>query len=226
MAGFGSKRPAGNARPAAMKTAQSVLISNTGYIFGTKELKDILAGHEIQLQQKMDEAVDMESFLIELVDTMEVILSSKTLGVGQERPTSYWSHITEQLDRLGWSKVTHLSEDLSQVQIELCDASRRRHILTVSFPPGYPATPLILEPLDIPECESERLSQKLNSEVAASREGSRLDIVVQQAEKQLEVFKDFWDVMQDIDEKTWVIDPEKPTRADRMRRCALGNNRL
>lgn len=41
-------------------------------------------------------------------------------------------------------------------------------------------------------------------------------------EQQLDIFKDFWDVMQDIDEKTWVIDPEKPTRADRMRRCALG----
>ncbi|KAF9435420.1 hypothetical protein BGZ76_006325 [Entomortierella beljakovae] len=98
------------------------------------------------------------------------------------------------------------------------DASQRKHILTVRFPPGYPAASLILDPLEVPEYDSERLSQAFDFEVTNSKEGLRLDSVVQKAEKQLELLSDFWDVMQDIDEKSWVIDPEKPTRADRTRR--------
>ncbi|KAF5918009.1 hypothetical protein HPG69_019815 [Diceros bicornis minor] len=40
----------------------------------------------------------------------------------------------------------------------------------------------------------------------------------------LESLKAFWDVMDEIDEKTWVLEPEKPTRSATSRRIALGNN--
>ncbi|MBZ3875468.1 E3 ubiquitin-protein ligase FANCL [Sciurus carolinensis] len=40
----------------------------------------------------------------------------------------------------------------------------------------------------------------------------------------LESLKAFWDVMDEIDEKTWVLEPEKPTRSATARRIALGNN--
>ncbi|KAF9939158.1 hypothetical protein BGZ65_011309 [Modicella reniformis] len=171
----------------------------------------------------MEESTSMESFLIELVDTLEAILSAMT---DHEKPVSYWKNITEQLDTLGWDKSAHLSEDLSRVQIELYDASKRKHDLTVSFPPGYPAVPLIVEPLEVPECDAGQrsLSQQVAAEALLLKNNPRLEAVIQQAEKQLEFFNEFWDVMQDIGENTWVIDPENPTRADRMRRCALGNH--
>ncbi|KAF6103329.1 FA complementation group L [Phyllostomus discolor] len=40
----------------------------------------------------------------------------------------------------------------------------------------------------------------------------------------LESFKAFWDVMDEIDEKTWVLEPEKPTRSATARRIAVGHN--
>ncbi|XP_029449595.1 E3 ubiquitin-protein ligase FANCL isoform X2 [Rhinatrema bivittatum] len=40
----------------------------------------------------------------------------------------------------------------------------------------------------------------------------------------LESMKEFWDVMDEIDEKTWVLEPEKPTRNATTRRIAVGNN--
>ncbi|KAI1315760.1 hypothetical protein EDD11_000363 [Mortierella claussenii] len=181
------------------------MTSRIGCISGTEELKEILAGHEPQLQQ-------------------EAILSNRSLNADQERPLSYWSHIMEQLDAVGWERVTNLNKDLSQVQIELCDASQRKHTLTVRFPPGYPVASLVLEPLETPECDTERLSQTLPTKALAPKQGLGLVAAIEQAEKQLQDFKEFWDVMQDIDEKTWVIDPEQPTRADRMRRCVLGNH--
>uniref|UniRef100_A0A7N9IB26 FA complementation group L n=2 Tax=Macaca fascicularis TaxID=9541 RepID=A0A7N9IB26_MACFA len=40
----------------------------------------------------------------------------------------------------------------------------------------------------------------------------------------IESLKAFWDVMDEIDEKTWVLEPEKPPRSATARRIALGNN--
>ncbi|GAB5569634.1 E3 ubiquitin-protein ligase FANCL [Prionailurus iriomotensis] len=40
----------------------------------------------------------------------------------------------------------------------------------------------------------------------------------------LESLKAFWDATDEIDEKTWVLEPEKPTRSATARRIALGNN--
>lgn len=41
----------------------------------------------------------------------------------------------------------------------------------------------------------------------------------------LESLKAFWDVMDEIDEKTWVLEPEKPTRSATARRIALGRKK-
>lgn len=41
----------------------------------------------------------------------------------------------------------------------------------------------------------------------------------------LESLKTFWDVMDEIDEKTWVLEPEKPTRSATTRRIALGQEK-
>lgn len=38
----------------------------------------------------------------------------------------------------------------------------------------------------------------------------------------LETLKAFWDVMDEIDEKTWVLEPERPPRSATSRRIALG----
>ena len=41
----------------------------------------------------------------------------------------------------------------------------------------------------------------------------------------LESLKAFWDVTDEIDEKTWVLEPEKPTRSATARRIALGREK-
>jgi hypothetical protein len=41
----------------------------------------------------------------------------------------------------------------------------------------------------------------------------------------LESLKTFWDVMDEIDEKTWVLEPEKPMRSATARRIALGRGK-
>ncbi|XP_032537769.1 E3 ubiquitin-protein ligase FANCL isoform X2 [Chiroxiphia lanceolata] len=40
----------------------------------------------------------------------------------------------------------------------------------------------------------------------------------------LESLKEFWDALDEIDGKTWVLEPENPTRSATARRIAIGNN--
>uniref|UniRef100_A0A3Q4I5S3 FA complementation group L n=1 Tax=Neolamprologus brichardi TaxID=32507 RepID=A0A3Q4I5S3_NEOBR len=40
----------------------------------------------------------------------------------------------------------------------------------------------------------------------------------------LESLTEFWDVLDEIDSKTWILEPEKPCRSDTTRRIAIGNN--
>ncbi|KAG0053592.1 hypothetical protein BGZ83_000802 [Gryganskiella cystojenkinii] len=199
--------------------------SSKGSLAGTKELWQLLEGRESQLQQKMAEATTTESFLIELVDTLEGILSATDRKNGQGNSASFWSQIMTQLDALGWDRISQLSPDLSRVEIELNDGSSRKHKLAVEFPQGYPAVPLKLDPMEVPNLDSsEQRMEERGLLIPALRQETNLSLAINQAEKQLEIFRPFWDVMQDFDENTWVIDPEKPTRADCMRRCALGNH--
>lgn len=38
----------------------------------------------------------------------------------------------------------------------------------------------------------------------------------------LESLSEFWDVLDQIDSNTWILEPEKPSRSDTMRRIAIG----
>lgn len=42
----------------------------------------------------------------------------------------------------------------------------------------------------------------------------------------LESLKEFWDAMDEIDGKTWVLEPENPTRSATTRRIAIGMKRF
>ncbi|GJJ78050.1 E3 ubiquitin-protein ligase FANCL [Entomortierella parvispora] len=202
---------------------QRALSSSKGSLAGNQELWQLLEGREAQLQQKMEEAASMEDFLIELVDTLESILSSADSKEQKENSVTYWSSIMAQIDALGWDRVSHLSPDLHLAEVDLSDGSQRRHKIVVEFPPGYPVVPFKLNPLEIPTCDSDQQWEG-RGQIFSVAEGVNLTSAVKQAEKQLEIFRPFWDVMQDFDSNSWVIDPERPTKADCMRRCALGNH--
>ncbi|KFH72826.1 hypothetical protein MVEG_00051 [Podila verticillata NRRL 6337] len=204
---------------------KQLVAGSLGAISGSDELKEMLAGKEKVLQQKMEEAMDMNGFLIEFIDMLEAIISTNEHN-SQLKPVSYWTHITEQLDSVGWDRVAHLDQEMAKVQIELSDQAGRKHILTACFSPAFPNVPFTVEPLAVPQCDN---SNNLDQETIPTNQlslanGSSLRDAVRQAEKKLALFQDFWDVMQDFDDKTWVIDPEKPTRSDRVRRCALGKH--
>ncbi|XP_027411163.1 E3 ubiquitin-protein ligase FANCL isoform X6 [Bos indicus x Bos taurus] len=103
------------------------------------------------------------------------------------------------------------------------DVSGREHLITVKLKAKYPAeSPDCV--VDFPVPFSVSWTPQLCSNTVDILHWSSLISIYTQFLAALESLKTFWDVMDEIDEKTWVLEPEKPTRSATARRIVLGNN--
>uniref|UniRef100_A0A8D1LLU0 E3 ubiquitin-protein ligase FANCL n=2 Tax=Sus scrofa TaxID=9823 RepID=A0A8D1LLU0_PIG len=109
-------------------------------------------------------------------------------------------------------RLVHVDTCFSTIKLKAEDASGREHLITVKLKAKYPAEP--------PDCI---VDFPVSFSVSWTPQSSLISIHSQFLEA-LESLKAFWDVMDEIDEKTWVLEPEKPTRSATARRIALGNN--
>uniref|UniRef100_A0A8C4TEW4 FA complementation group L n=1 Tax=Erpetoichthys calabaricus TaxID=27687 RepID=A0A8C4TEW4_ERPCA len=127
-------------------------------------------------------------------------------------PPQYYSQLIKDIEGLGWDKLSHISTDFSTVRLKAEDASGREHLITVKLQTKYPdEVPVCSADLPVPfilSWSSQSCLKNIHSQFLAM----------------LESLKQFWDVMDEIDEQTWVLEPEKPTRSATMRRIAIGNN--
>ncbi|KAH0622875.1 hypothetical protein JD844_025674, partial [Phrynosoma platyrhinos] len=127
-------------------------------------------------------------------------------------PPQYYSALIEDIETLGWDKVVFVDPGFSTIKLKAEDSCGRDHLITLKLNPKYPVEPPdCLVDLPVQFCvfwipQSSLLS--IHSQFLAT----------------LESLKEFWNALDEIDEKTWVLEPEKPTRSATMRRIAIGNN--
>ncbi|XP_008847143.1 E3 ubiquitin-protein ligase FANCL [Nannospalax galili] len=91
------------------------------------------------------------------------------------------------------------------------------HTVSASFKTDCPSQAF-------PTAEAEQTWSHYGFACARTPAVSSLASIQSQFLAALESLKAFWDVMDEIDQKTWVLEPEKPTRSATTRRIALGNN--
>ncbi|XP_010614188.1 E3 ubiquitin-protein ligase FANCL isoform X3 [Fukomys damarensis] len=153
------------------------------------QLKTILNGYHQIVQQRMQHAPDLKSFMIELKMILEVALKNRQELCVLPLSSQFYSVLIEDIETLGWDKIVYVDACFSTIKLKAEDASGREHLITVKL-----------------KAKSSLIS--IHSQFLAA----------------LESLKAFWDVMDEIDEKTWVLEPQKPTRSATARRIALGNN--
>uniref|UniRef100_A0A9L0I8V2 E3 ubiquitin-protein ligase FANCL n=1 Tax=Equus asinus TaxID=9793 RepID=A0A9L0I8V2_EQUAS len=113
------------------------------------------------------------------------------------------------------ARLVYVDTSFSTIKLKAEDASGREHLITLKLKAKYPAeSPDCF--VDLPVSFSVSWTPQVNS--------SSLISIHSQFLAALESLKTFWDVMDEIDEKTWVLEPEKPTRSATARRIVLGNN--
>uniref|UniRef100_A0AC11ASF8 FA complementation group L n=1 Tax=Ovis aries TaxID=9940 RepID=A0AC11ASF8_SHEEP len=175
------------------------------------QLKAVLNGYHHIVQQRMQQSPDLVSFMMELKMLLEVALKNKKEPYVLPPPPKFYSSLIGEIRALGWDKLVYVDPCFSPIKLK-ADVSGREHLITVKLKAKYPA--------ESPDCV---VDFPVPFSVSWTPQSSLISIYSQFLAA-LESLKTFWDVMDEIDEKTWVLEPEKPTRSATARRIVLGNN--
>ncbi|XP_006083375.1 E3 ubiquitin-protein ligase FANCL isoform X3 [Myotis lucifugus] len=176
------------------------------------KLRTILCGYHQIIQQRMKHSPDLLSFMMELKMVLEVALKNKQEIHALPPPPLFYSSLIEEIGILGWDNLVYADSCFSTIKLKAEDASGREHLITLKLKAKYP--------VESPDCF---VDFPVSFSVSWTPQSSLISIHSQFLAA-LESLKTFWDVMDEIDEKTWVLEPEKPTRSATARRIAVGNN--
>ncbi|XP_062065464.1 E3 ubiquitin-protein ligase FANCL isoform X2 [Lepus europaeus] len=200
------------------------------------QLKTILNGYHQIVQQRMQHSPDLMSFMMEL--KMILHYTERKGEAERERglPSAGSLPSWPQRPELCRSKARSLALPPS-LPMQGVALKNSQEIPVLTSPPQFYSS--LIEEIGtlgwdklvyVDSCFS---TIKLKAEDASGREHlltlklkakSSLVSIHSQFLAALESLKAFWDVMDEIDEKTWVLEPEKPTRSATARRIAIGNN--
>uniref|UniRef100_A0A667Y0V6 E3 ubiquitin-protein ligase FANCL n=1 Tax=Myripristis murdjan TaxID=586833 RepID=A0A667Y0V6_9TELE len=172
------------------------------------QLKHLLRGYECIVKQVTKKYCTVCCIL---PCCMEVALKSHP-ECRSMPPPQYYSQLISEMEALGWDKLLFIDTEFRTLRLKADDSSGRQHVLTVQLKSKHPAEP--------PECSAD-----LPIPLAITwTPQSTLEQLHSQFLLVLESLADFWAVLDEIDRETWILEPEKPSRADTMRRIAIGNN--
>ncbi|XP_015413401.1 PREDICTED: E3 ubiquitin-protein ligase FANCL isoform X2 [Myotis davidii] len=173
------------------------------------KLRTILCGYHQIIQQRMKHSPDLMSFMMELKMVLEVALKNKQEIHALPPPPQFYSSLIEEIGILGWDNLVYADSCFSTIKLKAEDASGREHLITLKLKAKYP--------VESPDCF---VDFPVSFSVSWTPQSSLISIHSQFLAA-LESLKTFWDVMDEIDEKTWVLEPEKPTRSATARRIAV-----
>ncbi|XP_065785316.1 E3 ubiquitin-protein ligase FANCL isoform X2 [Muntiacus reevesi] len=172
------------------------------------QLRTVLNGYHHVVQQRMQQSPDLVSFMMELKMILEVALKNKKEPHVLSPPPKFYSSLIGEIRTLGWDKLVSVDPCFSTIKLK-ADVSGREHLITVKLKAKYPA--------ESPDCV---VDFPVPFSVSWTPQSSLISIYTQFLAA-VESLKTFWDVMDEIDEKTWVLEPEKPTRSATARRIVL-----
>uniref|UniRef100_A0A8C1ZQ61 FA complementation group L n=1 Tax=Cyprinus carpio TaxID=7962 RepID=A0A8C1ZQ61_CYPCA len=150
---------------------------------------------------RLQHSANLMAFLLELKTVLEVALKSQP-GCQFFSPPQYYSQLITEIEILGWDKMLFIDAEFCTLKLKAEDSAGHQHAITVKLKSKYPT--------EAPEFSADLLCSIAN--------------VHSQFLLNVEALSEFWSMLDEIDKQTWVLEPEKPTKADSMRRIAIGNN--
>jgi len=161
---------------------------------------------------RLAQADSLEAFFLDLQRIIETAMHSSTSpdGCVTLAPPEYYSRLINELEDVGWEKLASLDDSLNCIVLNVNDPAKRSHRLQLQLPSDYPhSAPQVIA--DLPSV--------LQLRWVPGR--SRLNDALTQFQETLKTLQDFWQVLDDFDEHTWVLEPEHPQRGVPFRRVAL-----
>ncbi|KAG7468811.1 hypothetical protein JOB18_018562 [Solea senegalensis] len=175
------------------------------------QLRHLLRGSEHIVKQRLQQSADLDSFLLELKTVLEVAVKGRPECTSIP-PPQYYSQLISEMETLGWNKLLFIDTEFRTLRLAAQDSTGRQHTLTIKLKSKHPA--------EAPECTADLPLPLLVTWTPQT--------TLEQLHKQfllvLDSLTEFWDVLDEIDGNTWILEPEKPSRSDTMRRIVIGNN--
>ncbi|KAL1529355.1 hypothetical protein AB1Y20_000307 [Prymnesium parvum] len=186
-------------------------------LYASPRLCEAVRGHEPRLQHQLQHGAPAAAVLADLRDIAE-----RRIGTSAREalpPAEFYERVIAELDGLGWSVLLSLSPALDEVELLQRDDAGREHAITMILPSEYPR----LEPRT-------RTALPAPFEISWPRAATTgrpeysLAAVMSQFKRELQKHQLLWDILDDFDANTWVLEPLHPTRDCVMRRIALSGN--
>jgi len=173
------------------------------------DVSQTLKGYEEAIQKKLNQSSSIHEFLTELKALVENITSFSSLN---DRPKDIGSHqlteIFQEIEQIGWDKLVFTDNNFGTLRFVHCDKESREHILVLerqgAFSDFVASTNL---PVNLQQKKNEKILIKYNKFV-----------------KIVDKCQLFWNVLKDLDEECWILEPEVPSYDCQYRRIALGKN--
>eukprot|EP01006_Ploeotia_vitrea_P043951 TRINITY_DN66793_c2_g1_i1.p1 TRINITY_DN66793_c2_g1~~TRINITY_DN66793_c2_g1_i1.p1 ORF type:complete len:405 (+),score=25.02 TRINITY_DN66793_c2_g1_i1:44-1258(+) len=195
-------------------------------------LQELLRGKETLLRNYLANCTNPEMFFTKLQIAIDKLLMESTdPEIGGEKQsysvpklpssTLYYTLVLAQIQQLGWDSVTAVSDDMTQITAVVTDTCNREHTVSLILDTQFPTTPPTVElALPVMSMVTDLTKDWRNM----NQQNKGLYNVVQQAKKAIQTFRQFFDVMDELDEKCDIVEPTVLSRIDTYRRIHVGQH--
>lgn len=177
-------------------------------------LRQLLEGQSEAVDQRLRRnSDDVAGFLAELGELVERLVHVEPPAALP--PAAFYELIVRDLDAVGWNLVQSVSAALDELELLVVDGAGRGHTLGLVLPADYPHSP--------PKARVSLPSPFALRWLAPAATPS-LATAIEQFQAALARHQLLWDMLDDLDANTWVLEPKKPSREGVSRRLAIGSH--
>nr|SVE92719.1 EOG090X0G12 [Megafenestra aurita] len=161
--------------------------------------------------ENLQKNCNIEKFLDGLVSLLDKHNLDNTLPIVNRVDQAYltnYSNILNEIEEIGWEKLYCVNFNFTEIKLKMFDSKRNQHILTIKLNGS------------IPELFAEYPCH-LNYEW---HKDSTLKEIYNFYCDAAEQYQEFWQVMEELDNQCWVLEPENPSKCDTYRKISISAN--
>lgn len=164
------------------------------------------------IQLRMKHSRSVSEFIAELQNVIDKLQTGK-IEESSMRDGEYYERMMRELEHIGWDSIVDINDTLDVIQFVVQDEKQRRHELSLWISERYPMECPVLSNYYLP------------SEFKVDwKDGYELKDIIAQFKIALSGYQLFWDAMDELDQDTWILEPEIPYRDCKTRRIAIGKH--
>lgn len=186
----------------------------------SKPFQNVRLKSEYKLQQKLKNySEDLKDILEksktpqEFAKLLQKLVCKITEPVKQSIPVEHLTTLVRHIEDVGWANVEDVNNNFTDITFTASDVAGRKHMLVLHPSANFPK-----------QCPE--ITTKLPLPFRPQWGGffSSLKSIYQQFVEILPIYQRFWDEIDELQQKCWIIEPDKPSFSARDYRISFGSS--